>query len=248
MAFTTLQSRLFFPLGQLLNVQVEIQGALALFDRIFEYLELDPVIVDAPDAVDLAAGPVAGRIRFRDVSFTVSTPRRAGRLADALVERAVLGPRPSTRGGPPFGRPSGDIDFEAEPGQLVALVGPSGLGKTTTTYLIPRLYDVEAGAVEIDGIDVRRIKLVSLGEVIGFRDPGDLPVPRLGPREPALRQARGDRGGAGGRDARGGDPRPDHGAARRATTRSSASAATSSRAARSSASRSPGSSSRTRGS
>src|SRR5689334_6376158 len=73
-AFTTLQSRLFFPLGQLLNVQVEIQGALALFDRIFEYLELDPVIVDAPDAIDLAARPVAGRIRFRDVSFRYQTP------------------------------------------------------------------------------------------------------------------------------------------------------------------------------
>src|ERR671919_2619613 len=73
-AFTTLQSRLYFPLGQLLSVQVEIQGALALFDRIFEYLELDPVIVDAPDAVDLAAGPVAGRIRFRDVTFAYPTP------------------------------------------------------------------------------------------------------------------------------------------------------------------------------
>src|SRR5215218_7085960 len=73
-AFTTLQSRLFFPLGQLLNVQVEIQGALALFDRIFEYLELDPVIVDASDAVDLDAQPVAGRIRLRDVSFTYPTP------------------------------------------------------------------------------------------------------------------------------------------------------------------------------
>src|SRR5262245_14042167 len=73
-AFTTLQSRLFFPLGQLLNVQVEIQGALALFDRIFEYLELDPVIVDAPDAIDLTARPVQGRIRFRDVSFTYPTP------------------------------------------------------------------------------------------------------------------------------------------------------------------------------
>ena len=81
-AFTTLQSRLFFPLGQLLNVQVEIQGALALFDRIFEYLELDPVIVDAPDAIDLAAAPVAGRIRFRDVSFAY--PSAAPR--DEVVE------------------------------------------------------------------------------------------------------------------------------------------------------------------
>src|SRR6202008_4405892 len=78
-AFTTLQSRLFFPLGQLLNIQVEIPGALALFDRIFEYLEMDPGIVDAPDAIDLAARPVAGRIRFRDVSFSYpSSPPPAG--------------------------------------------------------------------------------------------------------------------------------------------------------------------------
>ena len=68
-AFTTLQSRLFFPLGQLLNVQVEIQGALALFDRIFEYLEMDPEIVDAPDAVALDPATVRGAVRFRDVSF-----------------------------------------------------------------------------------------------------------------------------------------------------------------------------------
>src|SRR5215212_9844404 len=77
-AFTTLQSRLYFPLGQLLSVQVEIQGALALFDRIFEYLEMDPVIVDAPDAADLDAKPVAGSIRFRHVSFRYATaPARA---------------------------------------------------------------------------------------------------------------------------------------------------------------------------
>ena len=85
-AFTTLQSRLFFPLGSLLNVQVEIQGALALFDRIFEYLELDPGIVDAPDAIDLAAAPVAGRIRFRHVSFrypTVASAKREPEVAEA---------------------------------------------------------------------------------------------------------------------------------------------------------------------
>jgi ATP-binding cassette subfamily B protein len=170
-AFTTLQSRLFFPLGQLLNVQVEIQGALALFDRIFEYLELDPVIVDAPDAVDLAARPVAGRIRFRDVSFTYPTPPPREVPEDApgaedprdtepaLAE--VVAPEPL-----PFGLRG--IDFEAKPGDLVALVGPSGSGKTTTTYLVPRLYDVEEGAVEIDGTDVRKLTLVSLGRVIGF--------------------------------------------------------------------------------
>src|SRR5512141_3477974 len=71
--FTTLQSRLFFPLGQLLNVQVEIQGSLALFDRIFEYLEMDPEIVDAPDAVTLDHASMRGSLRFRDVSFHYPT-------------------------------------------------------------------------------------------------------------------------------------------------------------------------------
>jgi ATP-binding cassette, subfamily B, bacterial len=177
-AFTTLQSRLFFPLGQLLNVQVEIQGALALFDRIFEYLELDPVIVDAPDAIDLAAAPVAGRIRFRDVSFTYPTPppKEAPVAAEeiaATMSAADAGngasPAPAAAAEPeplPFGLR--DIDFEAAPGDLVALVGPSGSGKTTTTYLVPRLYDVAEGAVEIDGMDVRKLSLVSLGRVIGF--------------------------------------------------------------------------------
>jgi ATP-binding cassette subfamily B protein len=178
-AFTTLQSRLFFPLGQLLNVQVEIQGALALFDRIFEYLELDPVIVDAPDAVDLAAAPVAGRIRFRDVSFTYPTPppREEAPAAEEAVPGMTAagggnGAAPPTAAAAvepeplPFGLR--DIDFEAAPGDLVALVGPSGSGKTTTTYLVPRLYDVAEGAVEIDGMDVRKLSLVSLGRVIGF--------------------------------------------------------------------------------
>ncbi|MEA2675609.1 MAG: ATP-binding cassette, subfamily bacterial, partial [Chloroflexota bacterium] len=181
---TTLQSRLFFPLGSLLNVQVEIQGALALFDRIFEYLELDPGIVDAPDAIDLSAEPVAGRIRFRNVSFrypTVATAQHEPDLAEAL-EAAGAGPSTADAGEPSVGAapepvalpvevlPFGltDIDFEAAPGDLVALVGPSGSGKTTTTYLVPRLYDADEGSVEIDGTDVRKISLVSLGRVIGF--------------------------------------------------------------------------------
>jgi ATP-binding cassette, subfamily B, bacterial len=196
-AFTTLQSRLFFPLGQLLNVQVEVQGALALFDRIFEYLGLETEIADAPDAVPLDATTVRGHIRFRHVSFRYPTPAVPSRpsmpavevapaspartevLTDAadagadLAARAAgsLVPEPSEGMGAfestqPFGLE--DIDFTVEPGQLVALVGPSGSGKTTTTYLLPRLYDVAEGAVEIDGVDVRNVTLASLGEVIGF--------------------------------------------------------------------------------
>jgi ATP-binding cassette subfamily B protein len=198
-AFTTLQSRLFFPLGQLLNVQVEIQGALALFDRIFEYLEMDPEIVDAPDAVALGPATVRGAVRFHDVSFRYPTeavpsaramdavarghdheedgdiePALAAAPVDAPALAAVVEAMdgdgrdmalPAIEIVPQFALE--DVDFEAAPGELVALVGPSGSGKTTTTYLIPRLYDVDAGAVEIDGIDVRRIKLESLGALIG---------------------------------------------------------------------------------
>jgi ATP-binding cassette subfamily B protein len=192
-AFTTLQSRLFFPLGQLLGIQVEIQGSLALFDRIFEYLEMDPEIIDAPDAVPMDVASMRGRVRFNDVSFhypTAAVPSSPGSAVPAETvaaaaeagepapgETAALtaglsatltpfsGPLPTIELVPSFGLDH--IDFTAEPGELVALVGASGSGKTTTTYLISRLYDVDSGSVEIDDIDVRRIKLASLGEVIG---------------------------------------------------------------------------------
>jgi ATP-binding cassette, subfamily B, bacterial len=196
-AFTTLQSRLFFPLGQLLNVQVEVQGAMALFDRIFEYLDMKPSIVDVEDARTLDRADVRGAIRFRSVSFEyteVSGPAltmgEAELAMDAAVHRlddqlepasvdlgaeaaaeAAANAEAEVARGPIAGtQPFGlvDIDFAVEPGQLVALVGPSGSGKTTTTYLVPRLYDVTSGSVEIDGIDVRSISLGSLGDIIGF--------------------------------------------------------------------------------
>ena len=155
-AFTTLQSRLFFPLGQLLGAQVEIQGALALFDRIFEYLEMQSEISDAPDALTLDPAQLRGQVRFRQVSF-----QYAKSLAQASETNGMAAPPPTEA----FGLT--DVDFDASPGQLVALVGPSGAGKTTTTYLIPRLYDAQHGSVEIDGIDVRAIRLESLGQQIG---------------------------------------------------------------------------------
>ncbi len=122
-AFTTLQSRLFFPLGQLLSIQVEIQGSLALFDRIFEYLEMDSEIVDAPDAVALAPATTRGRVRFRDVSFQYPTaavpsqrahealaraddidPEWAAEHPDEAVAIDAAAP-PSTRSAPPATRP-----------------------------------------------------------------------------------------------------------------------------------------------
>ena len=181
-AFTTLQSRLFFPMGQLLNVQVEIQGSLALFDRIFEYLDLDPEITDAPGAVELDPGVVRGAVAFEGVSFQYpAEPRRAVVVAegeegeeaevadeddeaDADEAEDLAEVLPASLS--PFGLE--DVSFEARPGELVALVGPSGAGKTTTTYLIPRLYDVTAGRVTVDGLDVRGVTLDSLGRLIGF--------------------------------------------------------------------------------
>src|SRR6201989_1278731 len=114
-AFTTLQTRLSFPIGQLLQVSVELRSSLALFDRVFEYLDVVPDIVDAPDAIDLPATDAGGRVALRDGHFRY--PRIPG---DALSS----------------------VNLAADPGHLVALVGPSGAGKTTISYLIPRLYDV----------------------------------------------------------------------------------------------------------
>jgi ATP-binding cassette subfamily B protein len=147
-AFTTLQSRLFFPLGQLLNVNVEIQSSLALFDRIFEYLDLERDITDHDGAIELDPKQVRGEVRFDDVWFRYDRPGKDRGEEERLWTISGVG-------------------FTAEPGELVALVGPSGAGKTTLTYLLPRLYDVDRGSVQIDGMDVRDIQLESLGETVG---------------------------------------------------------------------------------
>ena len=148
-AFTTLQSRLFFPMGQLLNLNVEVQTGLALFDRVFEYLDLERDIVDRDGAIELDPSEVRGEVRLEDVWFRYDRSGRPG----------IEGDRLWTLSG---------VDLTVSAGQLVALVGPSGAGKTTLTYLIPRLYDVERGSIRIDGIDVRDIRLESLGEIVGF--------------------------------------------------------------------------------
>ncbi len=177
-AFTTLQSRIFFPIGQLLNVQVEIQGALALFDRIFEYLDLPIEIQNRPGALKLSTNDVQGDVTFEDVTFTYK--RDESSVLNGLFEKEgdsqskrPVSPEPvaisvEVLAEEAVSRPTlNHVSFEIKPGQLAALVGPSGAGKTTITYLVPRLYDVDSGAVEIDGHSVKDITLESLGELIG---------------------------------------------------------------------------------
>lgn len=154
-AFTTLQSRLFMPLGQLLNVHVEIQSAFAMFDRVFEYLDLPVEIADRPGARRLDPAQVRGRVDYLGVTFEypAAPDPVEGEETDELTPPVLA---------------LDDVSFTIEPGQLVALVGPSGAGKTTLIQLLPRLYDVTSGSIRIDGIDVRDITLESLGRIIGL--------------------------------------------------------------------------------
>jgi len=145
-AFTTVQARLQMPLLQLMRVSLDVQTSVALFRRIFEYLDLKPAITEKPDAHDLV-DPV-GSIELRDVWFAYPSP--AG--ASAGVATWALQ----------------DISLRVEPGQLAAIVGPSGAGKTTITYLVPRFFDVTEGAVLIDGQDVRDLTMASLARTIGI--------------------------------------------------------------------------------
>ncbi len=149
-AFTTLQSRIFFPVVQLFQVAVELRTSLAMFDRIFEYLDVEPDIVDAPDAVALPREAVEGHVVFEDVRFTYPETR--------AQQREGVTPTPALE----------RISLHVKPGELAAFVGPSGAGKTTLVSLVPRLYDVDAGRVLIDGHDVRDITLDSLADVVGY--------------------------------------------------------------------------------
>jgi ATP-binding cassette, subfamily B, bacterial len=139
-AFTTLQARLLFPTVNLLRVSLDVQTSLALFGRIFGYLDLQPRIVDAPDARVLSG--VTGRVEFEHVWFSYPGAE------DTWAVR--------------------DVSFVVEPGQLAAIVGPSGSGKTTLSYLVPRLYDVARGRVTIDGQDVQELTQASVADAIGM--------------------------------------------------------------------------------
>jgi ATP-binding cassette subfamily B protein len=151
--FTTLQSRLFFPIGSMLQVSTEVQSSFALFDRIFEYLDLQHDIVDAPDAEQLVN--VRGEVELDHVRFRYDSPIDA----PTDTEEVAAQRRAWTLD---------DVTMRIRPGQLAALVGPSGAGKTTITYLVPRMYDVQEGTVRIDGRDVRRLSLESIADAIGI--------------------------------------------------------------------------------
>ena len=151
-----LLSRLYGPLTALSNARVDVMSALVSFDRVFEVLDLQPMIADAPDAVDLPAG--SRSIEFENVHFSYPT---ASEVSLASLESvAVLDQTQSQE-------VLHGVTFTAEPGQMVALVGPSGAGKTTISQLVPRIYDVRSGAVRVGGLDVREVTQRSLRERVG---------------------------------------------------------------------------------
>jgi ATP-binding cassette subfamily B protein len=141
-AFTTLQTRLLFPIQSLLGVGADVESSMALFDRIFEYLDLPVDIVEASEPVQLRPHEVLGEVRFERVSF------RYGANGD---ERWTLR----------------DIDLVVPAGTRTAIVGETGAGKTTLGYLVARLYEPQEGRVTIDGIDVRAVSLASLAATVG---------------------------------------------------------------------------------
>ncbi len=151
-----LLSRLYGPLTALSNVRVDVMSALVSFERVFEVLDLPPLIADGPDAVALRAG--SRSIEFDDVRF--SYPTAAEVSLASLEDVAVLDQAPSQE-------VLHGVSFTAAPGQLVALVGPSGAGKTTISQLVPRVYDVRSGSVRVGGQDVRSVTQESLRAAIG---------------------------------------------------------------------------------
>jgi len=139
-AFTTLQTRLLFPIGSLLNIQADLQTSTALFDRVFEYLDLPVDIEEREDPIVLDPDEVRGEVRFEGVGFAYDPENR-----------------PTLQ----------DVDLVVAPGSKAAIVGETGSGKTTLGYLVSRLYDVNEGAVRIDGVDVRDLSFDSLRATVG---------------------------------------------------------------------------------
>jgi ATP-binding cassette, subfamily B, bacterial len=160
-ALAALISRLYGPITSLSNVQVDVMTALVSFDRVFEVLDLKPLITDADDATELAVGPEAPAIDFDQVSFRYPT---ASEISLASLESIALAmPEHADRGAQVLNA----VSFHAPAGKLTALVGPSGAGKTTITQLVARLYDPNDGEVKIGGTDVKTVTQDSLHQVVG---------------------------------------------------------------------------------
>jgi ATP-binding cassette subfamily B protein len=164
-AFVAYIFSLYGPISALSNVQVEFATSMVSFERVFEFLDLPVEIQDKPNATRLKRAE--GHIRFENVSFSyveegeadTATPATNGREEEKEVSPAIVPTRRNALK---------DVSFEIQPGQLAALVGPSGAGKTTVTYLLPRLYDPTAGRILLDGHDLRDLSLQSLSEQIGM--------------------------------------------------------------------------------
>jgi ATP-binding cassette, subfamily B, bacterial len=156
-ALATLLLRLLGPLQGLSNVRVDVMTALVSFDRVFEVLDLPSTVVEKPGAA--AVPPTASRVEFDRVDFTYP---RADEVSLASLETVA---RAESRD---HGQVLHEVSFRAEPGQMVALVGPSGAGKTTITHLVARLYDVTGGVVRVDDRDVRDVTLQSLEDAVGY--------------------------------------------------------------------------------
>jgi ABC-type multidrug transport system fused ATPase/permease subunit len=151
-----LLTRLYSPLTALANARVDVMTALVAFERVFEVLDVRPMITERPDAVAVPPGEVS--VEFDNVRFAYPAAQQVS-LA-SLEEVATL----DARGGAEVLH---GVDFRAEPGQLVALVGSSGAGKSTIASLVPRLYDVDSGAVRLGGVDVRDLSFAALRDTVG---------------------------------------------------------------------------------
>ncbi len=156
-ALALLLTRLYAPLTALASARVEVMSALVSFERVFEVLDLKPLVAEKPDAKVLPEGPVS--VEFDGVTFAYPSADKVS-LA-SLEEVANL----DTRGGVDVLH---DVSFRAEPGQMIALVGSSGAGKSTIAQLLPRLYDVDAGAIRLNGVDVRDLTFDSIRDTLGM--------------------------------------------------------------------------------
>ncbi|WP_122817651.1 ABC transporter ATP-binding protein [Nocardioides pantholopis] len=157
LALATLLLRLLGPLQGLSNVRIDVMTALVSFERVFEVLDLPSLVREKPDAVVLPSS--ASRLEFDHVSFRYPQADEVSLASLETVARAESRPHEQVLH---------DVSFSADTGQMVALVGPSGAGKTTITHLVARLYDVTGGAVRVGGVDVRDVTLQSLEDVVGY--------------------------------------------------------------------------------